>query len=145
VNLNSRRAIDLVRFIGPRHYAFVELKLGSDNPLYAAFEILGYALAYLHARADGWTGPGGHDVFDAERIELIILGPKGWSRNDKCGTNMEFEFKLDWLADEIAKSLNDFVKAEFKGVPAFSMKFRKFSNGSRAEQVSEIHHLAQNW
>jgi hypothetical protein len=43
--LNKRRAIDLVRRTAPDCYAFVELKVDSDNPLYAAFEILGYALA----------------------------------------------------------------------------------------------------
>ena len=37
--LHQRRAIDLVRRLGPRRYAFVELKTGSNNPLYATFEI----------------------------------------------------------------------------------------------------------
>ena len=124
INLFSRKSIDLVRFIKSRHYAFVELKVGSNNPLYAAFEILGYALAYLHARTNAWSGAGEHDVFDAEKIELTILGPKNWHM---YGENIEY--KLDWLAEQIAASLNDFVKSEFKNKLIFSMKFRQFPEG----------------
>ena len=58
---------------------------------------------------------------------------------------MKFEFKLDWLADEITTSLNDFVKAEFRGKLAFNMKFRKLSKESPDEQAKEIHHLAKRW
>lgn len=137
-HLHRRRAIDLVRFIGVGHYAFVELKVGSDNPLYAAFEILGYALAYLHAKSNGWAGMGAHNVFDAERIELTILGPDCWYMYDKRGADKKFEYKLEWLADEIANSLNEFVKAELNGMPTFTMKFRSFSGGTRDQQAADI-------
>jgi hypothetical protein len=150
--LHRRRAIDLVRVIGERHYAFVELKVGSDNPLYAVFEILSYALAYLHARANCWAGTGEHDVFDAEIIELTILGPNEWHTYGERGTGKKFEYKLDWLADEIATSLNAFVTADLKGKPAFTMKLRKFSDGNpeqpapiiRDQQAMEIHRLAES-
>ena len=141
--LHRRRAIDLVRFISPGQYAFVELKVGSDNPLYAAFEILGYALAYLHAKSNGWRGKGTHDVFDAERVELTILGPYRWYKYGKRGTDKQFEYKLDWLANEIANSLNAFVMAELKGKPAFTMKFRSFSGGTTDQQAADIHHRAE--
>lgn len=143
VNLNSRRSIDLVRHIGQDHYAFIELKVGSNNPLYAAFEILGYALAYLHARVNDWTGTDGPDVFGAESIELTILGPNGWYTYGKRGTDKKFEYKLDWLADEITTSLNSFVTADLKGKPAFTMSFRKFSDGDPEQQAMEIHRLAE--
>jgi hypothetical protein len=38
---DRRRAIDLVHQRGPEAFDFLELKIGSDNPLYAAIEILG--------------------------------------------------------------------------------------------------------
>jgi hypothetical protein len=142
--LHRRRAIDLVRFISKHHYAFVELKVGSDNPLYAAFEILGYALAYLHARTNGKkTGTGEHDVFDAEKIELTILGPADWYRFSK-----QDDYKLDWLANDIATSLNAFVKTEFNSTPIFTMKFRQFPKGDLdttediQQQAKEIDRLA---
>lgn len=151
VNLNSRRSIDLVRHIGQGRYAFIELKVGSDNPLYAAFEILGYALAYLHSRDNGWTGTKERDVFDAENIELTILGPNKWYTYGKRGTEKRFEYKLDWLADEIAASLNAFVTSELEGRPAFTMTFRKFPDDypeqplltNRDKQAKEIHRLAE--
>ena len=150
VNLNSRRSIDLVRYIGQGRYAFVELKVGSDNPLYAAFEVLGYALAYLHAQANEWTGTENRDVFGAEAIELTILGPEDWYKYVKRGTDKEFEFKLNWLADEIANSLNAFVTAELKGKPAFTMTFRHFPKGDLRskenfeQRAMEIHRLAES-
>jgi len=144
VNLNSRRAIDLVRCLRARHYAFVELKVGSDNPLFAAFEILGYALAYLHARANGWTGTREPDVFDAEHVELTILGHKDWYEYGKGGPNKRVEFKLDWLAKEIETSLNAFVMDEFKGKPTFSMVFRQYSGENTDQRAKEIHHLAEH-
>lgn len=141
--LHRRRAIDLVRFIGEHHYAFVELKVDSDNPLYAVFEVLGYALAYLHARANGVAGTGEHNVFDAEKIELTILGPANWYSFSK-----QDEYKLDWLANDIATSLNAFVKSEFNSTPIFTMKFRQFSKGDLdsteviQQRAAEIHRLA---
>ena len=39
---DRRRAIDLIHRRGPVAFAFVELKVGSDNPLFAAVEILKY-------------------------------------------------------------------------------------------------------
>ena len=142
--LHRRRAIDLVRYVGPRQYAFVELKVDSDNPLYAAFEILGYALAYLHAKANDWQGFGDHDVFDAERIELTILGQTKWFKYEKGGAEMRFDKNLDWLIEEIAESLNAFVKSEFSSAPSFSMKFREFSGDSRDLQAKDIDQRAMN-
>lgn len=143
--LHRRRAIDLVRYLGPQQYAFVELKVDSDNPLYAAFEILGYALAYLHAKTNERSGSGEHNVFDAERIELTVLGPTVWYDYAKLGTANRIDEGLNWLVDEITDSLNDFSKAQFFGAPTFAMKFREFYGDSRDIQVKDIHHGAMNW
>lgn len=144
--LHQRRAIDLVRRLGPRRYAFVELKTGSNNPLYAAFEILGYALAYLHARVEGWKGSGNHDVFDAEQIELTILGPERWYRFSERGVEKKLDEGLAWLAAEITNSLNDFVKARLAGAPTFTIKFRTFPNEPEfGMQAENIHQAAKCW
>lgn len=125
--LNRRRAIDLVRDNGNGRFAFVELKVNSNNPLYAAFEILGYALAYLQARSAGWqasAGMEGRNVLKAKEIELTVLGPEEWygfkKRSGERGT-----FNFEWLAADIANSLNGLSQ----GAPFFTMSFRKYANG----------------
>jgi len=47
---DRRRALDLVRQRGPRHYKFIELKIASNTPLSAAIEVIGYACLWLLAR-----------------------------------------------------------------------------------------------
>jgi len=121
VGLNKRRAIDLVRNIGENRYAFIELKVGSNNPLYGAFEILGYALAYLHAKEHRGQGKTAPDVFNAREIELTILGPESWYTYRKRGKAADFDFDLQWLAEDIENSLN-----AQKNAPKFSMVFRRF-------------------
>lgn len=142
--MHRRRAIDLVRYISPRRYAFVELKTVSNNPLYATFELLGYALAYLHARANSWKGSVDHNVFDAEQIELTVLGPEKWYKVAEKDKSMDDG--LAWLASEITDSLNQFSKARIPVAPTFKMKFRKFSDESDINWVAEnINKAAEDW
>jgi len=46
----GKASIDLVRKNSPAIYELVELKCKTNNPLYAAIEILLYGLLYIHAR-----------------------------------------------------------------------------------------------
>ena len=70
---DGRRAIDLVHRSGERCFQFVELKIASDTPLYAAVELLGYASAWLLARADP---PARSTVLlEAEHVDLRVLAP----------------------------------------------------------------------
>ncbi len=123
--LNKRRAIDLVRQAAPDRYAFVELKVDSDNPLYAAFEILGYALAYQHARRHNWQGTGSHNVMGAQTVDLVVLGPGGWYEYEKRGAHaQQLKFKLDWLV----KALGDGLMSFTNGVPLMRFSFEEFTN-----------------
>lgn len=124
---DKRSAIDLVRYNRAMHYAFIELKTGSDNPLYAAIEILGYAFAYLHAKKENWQGKGKHNVFDAEAIELTVLGNQSWYQYKKHGEINRFNF--EWLGEEIANSLN-----ALSGTPKFTMKFREYPDADNIAQ-----------
>lgn len=75
---DGRRAIDLVRRHGENHFELIELKIASDNPLYAAVEIVGYACLWLLARSDR---PGRSSaLLDAERIDLTVLAPEAYYR-----------------------------------------------------------------
>lgn len=47
---DRRRAIDLAHLRGADAFDFIELKVGSDNPLYAAIEILKYGFVWLLSR-----------------------------------------------------------------------------------------------
>lgn len=123
--MHRRRAIDLVRHNGNKSFSFIELKLDSDNPLYASFEILGYALAYLHARMNNWKGGETHDVMAAQKIELTVLGPTNWYQYKKRGQSQGRKFQFDWLAKEIASALNNFVQNELHlGDLQFAFEFR---------------------
>jgi len=77
-----RRAIDLVhqcdQHSGQRCYELVELKVRSDTPLYAAFEILQYGLLYLFSRQHSdelGYGAAQQELLAADRIHLRVLAP----------------------------------------------------------------------
>jgi hypothetical protein len=73
VGSDRRRAIDLVRRLGERHFQFIELKIASDAPLYAAVELLGYASLWLVARSDPPLRPS--VLLEADTIDLRVLAP----------------------------------------------------------------------
>lgn len=122
---DKRRAIDLVRDYGKGRFAFVELKAGSDNPLDAAFELLGYYLAYLHARSQKHASTPEHDVMAAQHIELVVLGPDDWYEFGMRGAPMT-RYNLDWLCREIV--------AGVRGLPILapktSFQFKRFPAGT---------------
>ncbi|MBP5997999.1 MAG: hypothetical protein KA535_08615 [Azonexus sp.] len=76
---NRRRSIDLVYDQGEGGFSFVELKVGSDSPIYALFEILGYGLAYWHSRQEKPNHqPDASRLMQAQKIDLVVLGPTSW-------------------------------------------------------------------
>jgi hypothetical protein len=76
-----RRAIDLVHQRGAGWFEFVELKVGSDTPLYAAIEILSYVAIWLVSRTAG----GASDLLTAERISASVLAPEGYYQGCALG------------------------------------------------------------
>lgn len=73
---DRRRAIDLVHKVADRHFELIELKIASDTPLYAAIEIIGYGCAWLLAREE--RGADSSPLLGADRIDLIVLAPRGY-------------------------------------------------------------------
>lgn len=100
---HKRCAIDLVQRIGPDAYRIIELKVGSDTPLYALFELLFYAMTYLHARRNGYGGSGRYDVMQALHLELTVLAPEDWYCFKRKGEPHTFDYT--WLADSISAAL----------------------------------------
>lgn len=71
-----RRAIDLVERRGERHFAFIELKIASDTPLFATVEVLGYAAIWLLSRRSTTHSP----ILAADRVDLCVLAPAAFYR-----------------------------------------------------------------
>lgn len=115
---DRRRAIDLVHQIGPGHFQFIELKIASDTPLYAAIEIIGYGCAWLLFREGG--GSEASPLLSAEKLDLIVLAPSAYyapyrlnmieaalnaelielgNRSDVC-----LRFRFEELPDELAQA-----------------------------------------
>jgi hypothetical protein len=73
---DGRRAIDLVRRRGERHFELIELKFASDTPLFAAIEIIEYGCLWLIAHDDKPTRPSA--LLDADHIDLRVLAPAAY-------------------------------------------------------------------
>jgi hypothetical protein len=89
---DKRRCIDLVRRLRHGEYDFVELKIGSDTPLYAAMEVLVYGLLYIFWRCDARLTafralPNGPAMLEASAIHLIVAAPAGYYEKHLAGAN----------------------------------------------------------
>lgn len=93
---DRRRAIDLIHRRGPVAFDFVELKVGSDNPLYAAVEILKYGFVWLLSREHcERLGYGGKVLIQASDVRLSVLAPHSYYDG----------LALDWLAVGLSQGL----------------------------------------
>jgi len=131
---DARRSIDIVQRSQENEYRFIELKVQSDQPLYAMFEILGYGLLYLLARQHGRRGDGRHDVMTAKRIELIVLGPESWFRYKEPRGDPLSRFDFEWLRERINHGLAAQVRARgCDGLNEMSLRFVAFSDTQTIE------------
>jgi hypothetical protein len=77
----KRRCVDLVHKRGAAAFDLVELKVGSNNPLYAAVEIIQYGLAWLISRRHrdvlGYTS---RELVEANDIHCQVLAPPAYYR-----------------------------------------------------------------
>lgn len=129
---DRRRAIDLVRRVGERHFQLIELKVGSDTPLYAVVEMLGYACLWLLAREDRPSRPS--PLLEADRVDLRVLAPaefyKGYSLEtvesavhegvrslgERQGVTLSFCFKI----------LDDRIRADAMPAPAMLLELMDY-------------------
>lgn len=132
---DKRRALDLVRGRKDGSCEFIELKVNSDNPLYAAMEILTYSALYMFSRKN--RGKLGYNksqnpllwatntqaniqADNPADIHLKVLAPCDYYKG----------YRLDWLENEINSGLKRFLAG-----PAFDFlmdfKFEKFPSSFR--------------
>jgi hypothetical protein len=81
---DKRAAVDLVYRRNPTTYTFIELKVDSDNPLFAAIEILMYGLLFVWSRNN--RNRLGYDVSNqpvlaAKTVTLAVLAPGHFYRD----------------------------------------------------------------
>jgi hypothetical protein len=76
---HKRRAVDLVHRSASDHAEFVELKVGSDTPLFAASEIVLYGLLWLLARRDRHRlSFSASPLLNARHLRLSVLAPQAF-------------------------------------------------------------------
>lgn len=111
---DGSRKIDLVHKSGEA-YEFIELKIDSDTPLYAAMEILKYGVLYIFCRQDGRVSPFIHthekeNLLQAKKIHLRVLAPaKYYEKYDRS-----------WL-EILETSINNGL-AKFLAQPKFAFE-----------------------
>lgn len=112
-NSDKRGSIDLVHRCGGRSYEFIELKVTSNNPLYAAMEILQYGILYILARKNKriYSAAADKKLLNAATIHLKVLAPCDYYEG----------FKLDWLENGINDGLKRFLEPPTFG---FRMDFK---------------------
>ena len=115
-----RRAIDLVQKRSEGSFAFIELKIASDNPLYAAFEIIGYVCVWLLARQITSSGP----LLEASKVETEVLAPRRYySRYSLAGIEAQLHAELAALGERHGVELSFAYRALpswFEPVPSYA-------------------------
>jgi hypothetical protein len=100
----KRANIDLVHRIRPACYEFIELKIVSNHPLYAAIEILRSGLLYIHARANQEQmkySSIDNELLKADEVRLRVLAPDHYY----CG------YDLGWFEKKLSAGIAQFVAA----------------------------------
>jgi hypothetical protein len=93
---DRRRAIDWVHQRSSNAFDFIELKVNSDNPLYATVELLQYGVIWLLSRKQKQLlGYCGRTLIEADDIRLSVLAPRQFYRS----------LDLSWLSTCINEGL----------------------------------------
>lgn len=122
---DRRRSIDLVHKCGDKAYEFIELKVGSDTPLYAAMEILKYGVLYIFCRQDDRVSKcvnrKGEPIIDregelmqAKEIHLRVLAPAKYYE----------KYDLLWLETLETSIKNGFANFRAQREFVFEMDFK---------------------
>ena len=129
----SNCRIDLGYRVEELAYELIELKYhddddssgGSDNPLYAALEMLRYGLLYLLFRKhDLLKGrrSNDHHILSATSITLVVLAPERWF-NYRTRDGRDERFELEWLQSALTTGLQEYVGDE-ESIALDTMSFR---------------------
>ena len=113
---DKRAAIDLMLF-KDNHAEFVELKWESNTPVFAAFEILLYGLAYLYSRVN-WKELG-YLVKPLKRVSevsLRVLAPRAYYTG----------YHLEWLEQGLDEGVRTLAAKKTEGALSMGFDFLAF-------------------
>ena len=115
------RNIDLVHNMGSGAWEFIELKVKSDTPLYAAMEILQYGLLFLFSRAhqkEFGYDKNSKELLRASQVHLRVLAPYEYYTPYRSPQL----YQLQWLEAFLNEGLHGFLKDHIH--PALHMDFQ---------------------
>jgi hypothetical protein len=117
---DKKRNIDLVHRIAHECYEFIELKVDSDTPLYASFEILINGLIYLLSREfyqkHYKDAKDSNELLNGKIIKLQTLAPVIYYQG--CS--------LSWLEEGLNEGLKTFLSDKFSNEIEMSFSFTSF-------------------
>ncbi len=109
---DRRRAIDLVHKAGDKHFQFIELKIASDTPLYAAIEIIGYGCVWLLSRQQPSARTS--ELLQAEQVDLLVLAPERYYGDFRLGA---LAAALDAQVADLGRSFKLGLSFRFEVLP----------------------------
>ncbi len=112
------RNIDLVYRLGLREFEFIELKVESDTPMFAAFEIVINGLIYLLSTEFYPKSNIDKEILSAKAIHLQTLAPQNYY--SRCS--------LAWLEKELNEGLKKLLATKFGRRIAMDFSFTSFPN-----------------
>ena len=113
---DKRAAIDLLRCQEGRA-EFVELKWKSDTPVFAAFEILLYGLAYLYSRVNRKTlGYLKKPLMSVSEVSLRVLAPRAYYA----------DYDLNWLGEGLDEAVRTLAAKKTDGALSMGFSFLAF-------------------
>lgn len=136
-NIGRRSAIDLVRKGTGGGYEFVELKVESNSPLYAAVEILQYGFVWLLSRRNKEAlDYGVGTLLDAEDVRLNVLAPTPYYQEVVLGP---FQSGVSSAVSEIGGREGVSMTFRFVQFPEdFKWKSRTYSRHKLCEILDEL-------
>jgi hypothetical protein len=114
---DSSRNIDLAHRLGLRKFEFIELKVESDTPMFAAFEIVVNGLIYLlSTEFYSESCINAKETLSAKVIHLQTLAPPKYY----------FRYSLAWLEEELNKGLKNLLAVKFDSRIEMDFSFTSF-------------------
>ena len=136
---DKRAAIDLVNRDRQGGYAFIEIKVASDNPLFAAIEILQYGLLFVWSRnhqVELDYKVGQQPVLSATKVSLSVLAPPRFYEG----------FELGNLAQALNEGLSSFSeRRDLELSFEFSQLGDGYQSGTPQGVASSVHDRRPIW
>lgn len=128
---NRKNCIDLGWRPSQEQIVFVELKWNADNPLFAAFEVLKYGLAYLFARQFLWDRfNANYWMKDIRTACLAVLAPISfYEMLPKPG--------CDWVESNLNKAIGNFAPAQLNNPVKMNFCFLELPSSFTSECIDD--------